>query len=360
MNSSSSNEALITRVLGNDIVGSVRDALDHFVALDFTDKDYIIIKPNLCDCKSHETGCTTNPAVVEGVVSFLRLHTKAKIAIVESDGLFISANEAFTRLGYTDLAERHGVDLINLTKDETHTVLLNGHYFRTMKVPVTLLRATKLISVAQLKTHYQHRMTCVLKNQFNLIPTPTRARYHPFMEEVLWDINQAYGPTLCIIAGTGMEGDGPSDGIPRDEAVLVAGYDAILVDALAAQIMGLSPHSVPYLSYALKHASIPEQVVQSALKQAKLPAEPFSFIPTFSYYLNRLALKCQRANRRTVGLLRWLSDISELLAMVVTLTVRGYLPTLTAGIVQRSFLRRAFGAVVKKANTVLWLRFHGF
>jgi len=51
--------------------------------------------------------------------------------------------------GYREMAERLGVDLVNLSKDKRYEVMLEGHYFETLKTIETLLRATR--SVPNLK-----------------------------------------------------------------------------------------------------------------------------------------------------------------------------------------------------------------
>ena len=78
--------------------------------------DLVIIKPNLCAIKTPETGATTDPIVVEGIIRYLKNDLGvSNIFIVESDGTSVDAYMAFKLLGYEKLSESLNVKLINLT-----------------------------------------------------------------------------------------------------------------------------------------------------------------------------------------------------------------------------------------------------
>lgn len=225
-------------------------------SVDFTvdENDFVVIKPNLCDLRPPNEGGTTSPEIVEEVIKILRSKAKgARIAIVESDHAVARADEEFERLGYNELATAYGVELINLTNDIKHDLYVDGFYFEYLKVPETLLRMTKFISIAKLKTHTQHKVTCIMKNQFGLLAVRSKSKYHAFMSEVLTDLNTTFKPSLCIIDGiVAMEGPGPSDGLRRECGVIVCGTDFFSTDVAAAQLMGFNARSVPYLGFCEK------------------------------------------------------------------------------------------------------------
>jgi uncharacterized protein (DUF362 family) len=246
-----SNTVLVRKVtnLPNDMEYLI-DNVDFTVA----ENDFVVIKPNLCDFRPPEEGGTTSPEIVEELIKIIKTKAKCvRIAIVESDHAVARADEEFERLGYGELAEKYGVELINLSNDAKHDMYIGGYYFDYLKVPETLLRMTKFISVAKLKTHTQQKITCIMKNQFGLLTIRSKSKYHAFMSEVLTDINSTFSPSLCIIDGlVGMEGPGPSDGLRRECGVIVCGTGFFSTDVAAAQLMGFSARSVPYLGFAEK------------------------------------------------------------------------------------------------------------
>src|SRR5262249_17885397 len=62
---------------------------------------------------------------------------------------------------------------------------------------------------------------------------------------------RATGPHLAVVDGfVGMHREGPRHGTPVRLGVVVAGTDAVAVDAVAAAVMGFDPRSIGYLVYA--------------------------------------------------------------------------------------------------------------
>ncbi|KCZ71729.1 hypothetical protein ANME2D_01783 [Candidatus Methanoperedens nitroreducens] len=289
-----------------NIEPNLREALDvlHF---EVNDRDNIVIKPNLCDFRPAWEGGTTDPRIVEAFIKIIREKANPKITIVESDHAVATADEEFERMGYKEMAERLGVELVNLSKDKRYEVVLEGHYFETLNTTETLLGATKIISIAKLKTHIQQKITCNMKNLFGLLPEKYKAKYHPFMSEVLVDLAEYYRP-FCIIDGiVGMEGPGPSDGYKKEAGMIIVGNNPVATDAVAARIMGFDPERVPNLRYAEKKGlgtTKPEVI-------GNIAEGKFEFIPVYSYLSYRFALflnKCSfRVNRYFEGVSKFIS-----------------------------------------------------
>ena len=77
----------------------------------------VLIKPNYINARHPSTGITTDSRVIEGVVKFLKQHKVKNIVIGEGSG-FADTFEAFKVAGVDAVAERWGVKLIDLSKDE--------------------------------------------------------------------------------------------------------------------------------------------------------------------------------------------------------------------------------------------------
>ena len=71
------------------------------------------------------------------------------------------------------------------------------------------------------------------------------------MNRNLVALARATKPHLAIVDGfVGMHREGPRHGTPIPLGVVVAGADAVAVDAVAAAVMGFDPRSIGYLAYA--------------------------------------------------------------------------------------------------------------
>lgn len=292
-----------------DIEVNLRNSLD-ILKFKVTDDDNIVIKPNLCDFRPSWEGGTTDPRIVEAFIKIVREKANPKIVIVESDHAVASADEEFDRMGYKEMAERLGINLVNLSKDKRYKVELKGHYFETLNTTETLLKATKIISVSKLKTHSQQKITCNMKNLFGLLPGKMKAEYHPFMSEVLTDLAELYKP-FCIVDGiVGMEGSGPSDGKKKHVGVILVGYNPVTVDAAAAKLMGFNPKNVPNIKYAqkvgvgtLRPIIIGDNII-----------DRFEFVPFYSYWIQRFSLDLNKTGHKfsdtTDGILKFLSQVS--------------------------------------------------
>ncbi len=63
---------------------------------------------------------------------------------------------------------------------------------------------------------------------------------------------------LCIVDGIiAGEGDGPINPIPKEAGVILGGFNPVLVDALAARIMGFDPFKIPQIRHAFDHHRFP-------------------------------------------------------------------------------------------------------
>lgn len=334
-----------------DIEINLRNSLD-LLRFKVTDNDNIVIKPNLCDFRPSWEGGTTDPRIVEAFIKIIREKANPKITIVESDHAMASADEEFERMGYKEMTERLGVNLINLSKDKRYKVALKGHYFEILNSTETLLMATRIISVAKLKTHSQQKITCNMKNLFGLLPGKMKADYHPFMSEVLTDLTELYKP-FCIIDGiVGMEGSGPSDGKKKYAGVILLGQNPVTVDAAAARLMGFNPKSVPNIRYAQKVGigTLEPIIIGDNI------IERFEFIPFYSYWIQRFSLNLSRTGHKlsdmTDGLLKFLSQVSGGLIILF----KGKYVSSEMGVLLRKDVTRYGKGLVSRFSTIIKLK----
>jgi len=224
--------------------------------LNVADDARIVIKPNICTMKGPETGATVDPLVVKFLAEwFLENYKINTIYVAESDATMLNADLAFKGLGWERIfGSLPKVQLLNLTKDESVSVQLNGLHFKTLEMSKIYMEADYLISVGKLKTNDKCAMTSILKNQFGSLPVKYKANLHDYLNEVIFDLNKVRLPDLCFVDGIiAMEGDGPVLGIPKPFGVLLVGNDPVSTDHVSARIMGIPTSNIPYLSFAIRN-----------------------------------------------------------------------------------------------------------
>ncbi|MBM3292113.1 DUF362 domain-containing protein, partial [Candidatus Bathyarchaeota archaeon] len=119
----------------------------------------VLIKVNFITTKNWETGATTDPMVVEGIVDKFRAVNIEPI-VVESDATTTNADKAYEASGMKELCERRGVEWINLRNapDKMEIPIPGGEAIKNVKVPRIVID-TPIISAAKLKTHAQTEVT---------------------------------------------------------------------------------------------------------------------------------------------------------------------------------------------------------
>jgi len=127
----------------------------------------IIIKPNLTN--SSAPPVTTDVAAAEAVYRYCKAHTKAEIAIGDGCGRGRTA-DLFAALGYTDLAKRCGLELIDFNEAETVT-LENKDALQLKRFCMPrIVQQAFIISLPVLKDHSFTKTTIAMKNMFGIAP----------------------------------------------------------------------------------------------------------------------------------------------------------------------------------------------
>lgn len=241
----------------------------------------VFIKPNICLVKGYETGTTVDPYVVECMVKWLNQeYDIKKIIIGEADATELNIDLAFKALEWENIFSKYpNVQLLNISKDEMVDVHLNGIYFKSLKMSKSYMQSDYLISVAKLKTHTMTGITCNLKNIYGANPIKFKAQYHKKLDDVICDLNKVRIPDLCLVDGIiGMEGEGPTCGVPKPCGILVIGNNPVAVDHLCAKIMGFNPKTISHLRLAAKEnlGDFSYDLIDDKFKNTEIK---FDFIP---------------------------------------------------------------------------------
>jgi len=210
------------------------------------------IKVNLCDYRKRETGVTTDPMVLDPLLSILRaLFPSRRIYMFENDATGMLADNIFTWLGLDKIAAKYDIDFVNLAHETWETIGVNGYKFKEIEVPRRLLNST-IINHPKLKTHGRTKMTCSLKNMYGCYRIKDKVRYHTFLDKAIADINIPIKTDYIIVdAFLCVEGNrGPTQGYPKRVGAFIGGTDVVAVDAFCAKFMGFNPKSIKHILLA--------------------------------------------------------------------------------------------------------------
>jgi len=251
----------IVRVQNEDIEGAVRSAVKQAGGLDaLIGRDSIVlVKPNVLRPLESGTGILTDARVTEAVVKMTKERDPRRIIIGEGASVgydfpdFRDTLDAFKMSGTEEVAQRCGVELIDLNRDESVEVEVPDAYvMKKFRVAKTALEADVIISIPVLKTHVRTAITCSLKNMKGVLPGLEKRRTHQCgLDRAIVDLNKAVKPDLTVVDAVNcMEGTWE---YPRDRLTLnliVAGADPVAVDATCARIMRLDPAMVLHIQLA--------------------------------------------------------------------------------------------------------------
>lgn len=206
------------------------------------------IKPNLVLAKPSDSGATTDPAVIAGIIEYLQDHQCGSIQIMESSWLGDSTPRAFAVCGYEDLSKRYGVPLVDLKKDSAYQRCVGDLKLDICRAPMDV---DFLINVPVLKAHCQTRLTCALKNLKGCIPDSEKRRYHTLgLHQPIAALNKALHQSLVVVDGLIGDLTFEEGGTPVVMDRVIAGHDPTAVDSYCASLLGLTVDQVPYIKLA--------------------------------------------------------------------------------------------------------------
>jgi uncharacterized protein (DUF362 family) len=210
-------------------------------------KGKVVIKPNLIINRPYPV--TTSPKTVECIVNYFKEKAK-EIIIAEGSGMCRGGtNKAFLDLGYSELAEKSGIKLVDLNVDD-YEIRKNPEALRLkeFKFPLTL-KNSFLISAAVLKRHSMAKVTLSLKNMMGA-SIGKKARFHFLgLNKSIVDINLYRKPDLALIDGIESSSRELGGEVTRYD-VMIFSENPVAADAVGANILGLDPLSVPHIKLA--------------------------------------------------------------------------------------------------------------
>ena len=239
----------------------------------------VALKANLLMKKRPEEAATTHPVLVGELARIIK-NAGADVLIIDSPGGPYTRSrleDIYIGTGMKEIADEVGAEL-NFDTSEVEVQNPEGKYIKKLKILKPLVEADFVINLPKLKTHGQMVYTGAVKNMFGAIAGITKVEYHFNMKEysrfadTLIDIFLSVKPSLSIMdAIVGMEGPGPSAGIPKEIGVILASENAFNLDMAAVNIININPKSVPILKNSIERELCPDDI--SKIELVGVPIE---------------------------------------------------------------------------------------
>lgn len=270
---------------------------------------HVLVKPNILSGYAPEKAVTTHPTLVGAVVEKLR-KAGAHVMVGDNPGMFgYGRSEQAARVSH--IRQAAGDCFINLGGNPVRCDL-SSRVIDHVMIAQEVLSADLVINLPKLKTHGLTFFTGAVKNTFGYVvggdkmrvhaETPTPGRF----AEALVDIYAIRSPDLTIMdAVVAMEGNGPSSGTPRAVGKLLAGRNAVSLDAAAVTLIGGKPSRIPHLRIASQKGLGPIDMDRISVNTPIIPVIDFKMPVTFLPGLMGVAL-----NR---VLSRWLNCTPEIM-----------------------------------------------
>ncbi|MBO3798479.1 MAG: DUF362 domain-containing protein [Thermoproteota archaeon] len=190
-------------------------------------------------------GCNTSLWFLDALLLALKKLGFNNLAVVEGDLKLQPAKKTIEVIGVKKVLERHKIPFINLDEE------MRGED----ELPL-LLHKSQIINVPVIHTHTFAVISCACKNLFGLLPVD-REKYHNSLSEKLLKLYERVQPCFTIVDGTvGLDGGSMRMGNPRRLDLIVAGWDALLIDSVVSRIIGFLEDSVPLLKLAKERGLI--------------------------------------------------------------------------------------------------------
>ncbi len=254
----------------------------------------VVIKPN--NVSTSVQLAATHAECLEGILELLKSIGKLRGAVIAESAGAGPTWEGFRNFGYTHLAEKYGVKLVDLDRTETATVFVfDEKLMRPVPVRVSRMlldRNHYIISAAKMKTHDRVVATLSLKNIVFGAPVkdagfrwgkgrrPGTTTQKPIAHgSGIYGINynlfllaRQLHPDLAVIDGyDGLEGNGPVGGTAVDHRVCVVSPDWLAADRVAVELMGIDFAKIGYLNYCAR-----AQLGEANLERIEVLGEPIA------------------------------------------------------------------------------------
>jgi uncharacterized protein (DUF362 family) len=213
--------------------------------------DKVLIKANLVDGSPYETGETVHPETLRTLVKLAKAAESSQIVVGDA----VTSWDTTLFDAVAKIAREEGAEWVDLGQSPRAEVKVeNPVFFEKVKVAKELVECDVLINAGALKTHHLVGVTVAIKNLYGVLELKDRIHYHQIdrIEEIIVDLNQVKPSNLVVVDGGYSTHHWPAFEVQKMDLAM-AGDNAVLVDAVAARVMGADPKALRYLRWAEEH-----------------------------------------------------------------------------------------------------------
>ncbi|MBI5867227.1 MAG: DUF362 domain-containing protein [candidate division Zixibacteria bacterium] len=242
------------------VLDDYRRLLDLVGVVDGLSRDTdTLLKLNLSWTK-YFPACSSQPWQVEGVVKALIDHgfPRERLIPIENKTVVTNPIQGAQNNLWLPILKNYGLTFTPLPdvewivyKFKSDLLKLNEIFPEGIEIP-KIYPGKQIIHFPTVKTHGHSITTGAIKNAFGGLLKEVRHYAHKYIHEVMVDLmlmqRELHPKVLAVMDGTVCgDGAGPRTMIPRVGNVILASYDSVAIDAIAARVMGFDPLSIPYL-----------------------------------------------------------------------------------------------------------------
>lgn len=204
----------------------------------------VLIKPNLLSARSPDEGVNTHPEIIRAVARLVKDFTP-RVLVGDSPGGWglKDIDKIYEKSGVKKVCLEEGLELVRFDK----AVEIEG-----FPIASIIREVDSIISVSKFKTHSTTILTGAVKNMFGIVVGLHKAQCHlkaPMPDELAVLLVKVFNiarPVLSIMDGVvGMEGEGPAAGSLMHPGLILASRDAVSLDAVFSELVGIDPLSIP-------------------------------------------------------------------------------------------------------------------
>jgi uncharacterized protein (DUF362 family)/Pyruvate/2-oxoacid:ferredoxin oxidoreductase delta subunit len=211
----------------------------------------VVIKPNLLSASVPEKSVVTHPEFFRAALRLVRGHGGTPVLCESPGGQPLA--RVMKKAGYDRIAEEEGCEVAD--PKATDVLFYDGPCrYKRFEISSAVFDSDVILNLPKFKTHGLTYITGAVKNLFGLIYGLNKSKWHlkaPSKEEFSDFLLDYYSALLkgfekpkvfihLMDAVVCMEGEGPgAAGTPRKIGAILAGQDAVSVDAVATRLVGL-------------------------------------------------------------------------------------------------------------------------
>jgi uncharacterized protein (DUF362 family) len=209
-------------------------------------------------------GANTTPWQLEGTIRSLQAHGYADLVCVQNKTVVTDAFKGEDLNGYVPVFKKYEIPVRYNFKPEDMTWsvykprakmrVLDRIFPEGIQIP-DAFHGTNIVHLPTVKCHIYTTTTGAMKNAFGGLLNTRRHYTHSWIHETLVDLlaiqKEIHAGLFAVMDGTTAgDGPGPRTMRPVIKDVMLASADQVAIDAVAAQMMGFDPLTIPYLRLA--------------------------------------------------------------------------------------------------------------